>query len=285
MAADALFALPLQESPVATVDGEDVELDRVAEWFRAQRDLSGRFGAAIRRALDEVIDGGRTGRWHVSQLRKTEQTYIGTKLEILVAEEFALPFARAGEMDYVVAGAPVDCKWSRYRSGWQIPTEAMGQICLLLWGDDDLATFSVGLVRIDGTLLNGGENKDRKRTLSVAGRAAIRWLMQDDMLPANFLLQLNPDVRAAVLTPRSGQARVTELFRHVQDRIVPRQAIVTLATQDDPMKRVRDARKALVVEGITVLGGYRKDRLIAASLGLPEPRKGESLATMRAVSP
>jgi len=38
----------------------------------------------LRRALDEVIDGPRTGRYSVEQLEKTEKTYIGTKVEILI---------------------------------------------------------------------------------------------------------------------------------------------------------------------------------------------------------
>src|SRR5687767_5744114 len=63
----------------------DRQLNAVADWIRAEvhrqgKTLAGVFGASIRRALDEVIDGPRTGRWDVSQLEKTEKTYIGTKI-------------------------------------------------------------------------------------------------------------------------------------------------------------------------------------------------------------
>ena len=73
-------------------------------------------------------------------------------------------------MDTVVAGHPVDIKWSANRSGWQIPTEAVGHICLLVSGDEKRATYEVGLVRCRPEYLNKGKNKDQKTTLSALGR-------------------------------------------------------------------------------------------------------------------
>lgn len=85
-------------------------------------------------------------------------------------------------------------------------------------------------------------------------------------------------MRDAVLAARSGQARITELFRRVHGRIIPRVAVETVARQKDPMKRVRDARKILAEEGIEVLGHQGADPARAAALGLPVPRKGEFVA-------
>ena len=73
-------------------DPIDAELADVVEWFQHQNgDLTSRFRGVVRRGIDEVIDGGRTGRWSIDQLAKTEKTYIGTKIEHLVLNEFEIP--------------------------------------------------------------------------------------------------------------------------------------------------------------------------------------------------
>ena len=48
--------------------------------------------------------------------------------------------------DEFVADHEVDFKWSATGS-WMIPTEAVGELCLLLCGDEVGGTFSVGLFR------------------------------------------------------------------------------------------------------------------------------------------
>ena len=70
--------------------GVDESLTQVVNWFRNQDHMVARFGAAIRRSLDEVVDGQRTGRYSIDELSKVEKTYIGTKVEILVRAEFGL---------------------------------------------------------------------------------------------------------------------------------------------------------------------------------------------------
>lgn len=40
----------------------------------------------FRSAIDEVIDTARTGRFFLSELEKTEKTYLGTKFEILLRD-------------------------------------------------------------------------------------------------------------------------------------------------------------------------------------------------------
>lgn len=50
----------------------------------AGRDPAKKFGQAVRQAIDEVLDGPRTGRCKLAELAKTEKTYVGTKVEIVV---------------------------------------------------------------------------------------------------------------------------------------------------------------------------------------------------------
>jgi hypothetical protein len=76
----------------------------------------------------------------------------------------------------------------------------------------------------------------------------------------------------------STSARINELFRLVQGRIIPRVAIETVAQQKDSMKRARDARIALGKEGILVLGHQANDPKIATSRGYPAPKKGEMIS-------
>ena len=234
----------------------------------------------IRQALDEVIDGGRTGRWSLTQLEQTEKTYIGTKVEILVRSTFGLP--RQRPMDTVIENHPVDIKWSANRWGWQIPTEAVGHLCLLLYADEERGVFDVGLVRCIAGHLNRGRNKDQKTTLSARGREHIRWLAQG-ALPSNFLATLSPVIRDAVLAQPKGQPRVRKLFALFQGQPVPRLAVVTLAQQSgDPMRRIRrDKRDRL--GGLVILGGhYEKTREIVEKLGYPALGKDEYMSVTRA---
>lgn len=85
-------------------------------------------------------------------------------------------------------------------------------------------------------------------------------------------------VRNKIFSHESGQARVNELFRLVQGKIIPRVAVETVARQKDPMKRVRDARKQLASEDILILGHQDGDPDIAKARGFPMPRKGEMLS-------
>ncbi|MFC9253199.1 NaeI family type II restriction endonuclease [Amycolatopsis thailandensis] len=250
-----------------------------------RRDPSGnRVAAVLRDTLDQLYDGQRTGRWSFSQLHKTEKTYMGTLIEINLHREFG--FEDGDVMDYKIAGIEVDCKYSMSK-GWMLPPEAAGHICLLLWAEDQKQSWSAGLVRIREEYLNRGANRDSKNTLNKAGRAAILPLWEDHtVLEPNLFLEIPADQRERIFSARgkrgvSGQARINELFRLVQGRIVRRAEIATVAQQDDSMKRARDsggARDGLRPEGILVLGHQDNDPSVARSLGLPVPKKGQVIA-------
>ena len=115
------------------------------------------------------------------------------------------------------------------------------------------------------------------------GKKSILWLVEAAELPINFLASLDPGIREKIFShSKSGQARINELFRLVQGRIVPRVAIETVAQQKDSMKRVRDARELLKAEGILILGHQGEEPKIAASRGYPVPKKGEMISISEA---
>ncbi|MFF7263619.1 NaeI family type II restriction endonuclease [Streptomyces sp. NPDC008159] len=256
----------------------DPQFQEVYNWFRAQPDVEDRFGQVIRQSIDEVLDGQRTGRFNLRDLEKTEKTYLGTKVEIITRTDFGLTRGRV--MDFSVCGHDVDSKFT-IGSNWTIPREADQHICLLIKADDQRGTFRVGLLRIRDDLLNAGENRDRKRSPSAAGRDAIKWVVPDGRLPENILLSLSVTDREVIFkNKKSGQSRTNELFRcpRVQGRIVNRNTVLTVARQDDSLKRVRDARNQLRSAGIIILGHQGQHPSIARSLDLPVPSKGSWVA-------
>ncbi|MFJ8139405.1 NaeI family type II restriction endonuclease [Streptomyces sp. NPDC096013] len=284
---DSLFSRDLAASTnIAksnTFRSDDSGLQEVFDWFRMQPDLKRRFGQAVRQSIDEVLDGQRTGRFDIDELEKTEKTYLGTKVEIILRSEFEL--GRGGSMDYSVTGHDVDSKFT-IGENWTIPGEANGHICLLTKANDHDGSYKTGLLRIQNDLLNLGRNRDGKGTLSAAGRSAVKWLIPDGKLPENILLNLPEAERIAILKPfaghrgtgNGGQSRTNELFRRVQGRLVNRNTVLTVARQDDSLKRVRDARIHLRPEGIMILGHMKQHPHIARDLGLPVPDKGSWVA-------
>lgn len=235
-----------------------------------------RFAAVLRDTIDQLLNGEVTGRYDWSTLYKTERTHAGTLVEINLQREFK--FTDGLAMDYQIAGVEVDCKYSQKFGGWMIPPEARGHVCLLVWADDYKSKWSAGLFRVREEWLNQGSNRDAKITIKAEHRNKIFWLWQNEKLAENILLHMNPSDRAAVYSLKSGQQRLNELFRRVQQRRIGRNVIRTVAQQKDYMKRVRGnggSRSALKPEGILIMGDYDSHRSVADLLGLPAPREGE----------
>ncbi|MEZ5343762.1 MAG: NaeI family type II restriction endonuclease [Acidimicrobiales bacterium] len=267
---------------MSNVPSRDAAADDVVQWLLALPDLEETLGDVLRRSFDEVLDGQRTGRWRIEDLEKTEKTYIGTKVEILLREALGLP--EGATLDYEIAGHEVDCKFSLGGKGWAIPLEAQNRLCLLIAADDDSSLFSVGVLRCAPEVLTA-PNRDRKRGVGKTARAATRWLYQDAPMPRNLLRSLPDEAREQIVggeAPSSGQARVDQLFRLAQGQIVRRETTLTVAQQADPMKRARDSRLHLLDEGVLILGHQGEHPRIAEELGLPVPRKGE-LVSVRVV--
>jgi predicted transcriptional regulator len=254
----------------------DMELAAVAAELTGLDPDGARMGAAIRGALDMLLDGQHTGRYRWDQLHKTEKTHAGTLVEIALARTLRL--ADGTTLDYTIAGADVDCKFSHKLGGWMIPPEADGQLLLLVQASDEDGSWSAGLLRATEDNLRLSGNRDLKRALNDRGRAAVRWLHVRAPLTENALIRLPDREVTAIFANGSGQQRVNELFRRAQRMRVSRTVVATVAMQDDYMKRVRDgggARDQLRAEGIVIFGDYAGDQVLASALGLPRPGPGE----------
>ncbi|MGW3657520.1 NaeI family type II restriction endonuclease [Streptomyces sp. NPDC005151] len=253
-----------------------------------KRDPDGqRFARVLRDTIDQLLDGEHTGRFDWNDLHKTEKTHAGTLVEINLLREFG--FDAGQDMDYLIEGIEVDCKFSQKEFGWMIPPEALDEICLVVWADDhkELGLWSAGLFRADrqkltmsGKVTKKG-NRDGKFRLTKDHHSMVTWLWHREQLKENLLLHLDSSVRSKILSPRSGQRKVNELFRQVQRRRIDRNVVRTLAQQYDYMARVRDdkdgtrARPALRQKGIIITGDSANHRAVAEALGGPVPEKGE----------
>lgn len=255
----------------------DPGLEAVASWFSGKLEDPERFFAGVvRKSIDEVLDGPRTGRWSFDQLEKTEQTYVGTKLEIVTRT--ALDLEYGGFMDLEIEGHPVDIKWSK-TSAWQIPREAVGHLCLCVGGLKQLTQFRVGLLRCDPENLNRGRNQDGKTTVSKAGREAMLRLVEGAPMPPNFVADMDPTIRQTVMDEPTIQQRVTRLFVLLPRTPIPRDAVRTVAqTEGDPMRRVRaDAHAGDPLDGYKVLSAKYGNE-IARALGYPLLGKDEFMS-------
>ncbi len=260
----------------------DPALAEVKNAFLSSREVEARFARVFRATFDQLYDGQHTGRFSWEQLFKTEKTHFGTLLEINLRREFADVIEDGDLLDFKVAGHEIDCKYSFRMGGWMLPPESFGQLLLVCNADDANSEWAVGIVRAAPEFLRAGVNRDMKVGLNEAGRAAIEWLFRGAPLLPNVLLQVDGDTRERILAPKSGQKRVNELFRLAQRMRIGRNAVATVAQQDDFMKRVRangGARTALAEDGILVMGGdYASHRRVAESLGLEIPLPGEFIS-------
>lgn len=219
--------------------------------------LALRFGAILRQAYDEVIDMPRTGRWSLDQLEKTEKTYVGTKVEILIRHSLALP--KGKKLDLLLDGVEVDIK-NTVLNNWSIPREAVGEVCMLVRGNDKSSHFSVGLLWAKAELLRGGANRDGKVGVkSGHGMQSVLWLAFERPLPVNLFEKMSARDRAQVLDMSvGGTERLVRFFRLNQDVEVSRNTILSIAQQKDAMKRARGnggARDKLAKEGLTLVYG------------------------------
>ena len=260
---------------------DDPELQSVADELNSHDPDGLRVARVLRRTYDMLLDGQHTGRYRWDQLYKTEKTHFGTLVEINLQREFG--FADGVAMDFAIAGVDVDCKYSQGLADWMIPPEAVGQLILGLWASDDQGRWSMGLVRASDPLLSSSRgNRDLKRRLSAAGRAAVTWIFQGNELPENALLRIPPpDVQRIFTCSRYGTKRVDMLFRLAQQRLISRNVVATVAQQEDYMKRVRGnggSRSSLRAEGIVIIGHYESHLRIAHALAIPVPGPGESVS-------
>lgn len=218
----------------------------------------------FRRAVDEVIDAPRTNRFTIAEVEKTEKTYLGTKVEILLRDFLKLPKGRI--LDLSIDGVETDIKNTMQRA-WTIPLESHGHPALLLRLNEQSAQCDAGLVLVRPEYLNAGENRDAKKTLSAAGLENIWWLLRKQPYPPNFWEALPDKDRLEIFAVGSASARLALLFLKLQRQPISRLQVQAVAQQHDYMKRLRrngGARDRLAEEGVALLSGRTDGALIGA---------------------
>ncbi len=232
----------------------------------------------LREVIDDVIQTPRTGRLSYDELEKTEKTYIGTRVEIMLRSALDLP---KGKLDTVLLGTDVDIKHTM-GNNWMIPVEAIGYPCILVAADENSGLCYFGLIVARLEYLTAGTNRDSKRSISSAGFKNIFWLMLEEPYPQNFWSTIPSDTVERIFEGESGNDRVVRLFREVQRRPISREIVNATARQKDFTRRIRaDAghgtRDLLAREGILLLSGsYGKD--LITKFGLPKCGRSEFIS-------
>lgn len=272
--------LPFGSDGPAPPKGHDHDLDRVEDWLRAQRSGPQRFGEVIRRTFDQVLDAERTGRYDLSELSEVELAYLADRFRILLRDEFDLPKAYGQvELSFGIDGVGVESSFEP-AAGWMLPAVATSSICLLVTASDETSMFSAGVLRCTPGLvqMNGPA---ANAALSEDALSQTRWFWRNEAMPLNILRTLPAnDIQAIFALPgkRNGQARVIVLFERIHGQIIPRDLVATVAHQNDPMKRARDARPVVQGQGIVILGHQNDHPRILKELDLPVPKKGSFVA-------
>ncbi len=190
----------------------------------------------IRQGIDEVIDAARSRRFTLGELEKTEKTYIGTKIEILLRNHLGLE--RGKVLDVLIDEIEVDIK-NTVGTTWTIPEEAIGHPCILIQENEKTAECSFGLIYIRQEVLNKGLNRDKKTTIASASLVHVHWMLRHAPYPKNFWEGIRPELRDAIMTPRSGTQRLVVLFRELREIPIARKIVLAVAPQKDSLKRIR----------------------------------------------
>lgn len=217
----------------------------------------------LRQTIDDVIQTSRTGRRSYEELEKTEKTYLGTRVEIMIRAFFRLP---KGRLDLLILGRDADVKFT-IGNNWMMPREVLNHPCLLLAADEERARCYFGLFMADQDYLSASTNQDQKRTVSAAGFSHILWLLNSFPLEPNFWRTIPHKSVVEITSQSTGNERVMALFREVQGRAIPREVIEATARQKDFMRRIRadsgrGTRDLLAREGILLLSGKYDAALI-----------------------
>ncbi|MDQ0318965.1 hypothetical protein QO002_001103 [Pararhizobium capsulatum DSM 1112] len=221
----------------------------------------------LRQAFDEVIDAPRTSRFTLGETEKTEKTYVGTKVEILIRNYLGVP--KGATLDMLVDGTEIDIKNTTGRD-WMLPREVIGRPALLVRSSEKTALCDVGVVICRPEYLRLSTNQDGKGQLLAAQHVNIWWILRQHPYPPNFWEVLSVVDRNEIMSARGGTNRIAALFEKVQGKPISRQQVSALAQQHDYMKRIRrngGARDILAPKGIALLWGQR-DRALIDQLGL-----------------
>ena len=216
----------------------------------------------FRTAIDEVIDAPRTNRFTLRVTEKTEKTYLGTKVEILIRNYLGFP--KGTKLDLNINGVECDIK-NTMQHNWSIPKENVGRPAMLIRLNEQTALCDVGIAILRDEYLNPGKNQDGKRGVNSKRFNDIWWLLKEHRYPANFWEVLPVETREQIMAAGKGTARVAKLFDLIRDKPISRTQVEAIAQQKDPMRRVRKsggARDSLAPQGIAILSGRQHGELI-----------------------
>ena len=234
----------------------------------------------IKNAVDFVIDPVRTGRTTMEELDKVEKTFIGLKVEHFLRDWLDVP--KGLHRDLQIDGLEVDIK-NTIGTTWMIPLETYRdeEPCLLIATAKFDGRCWLGLVVAREAYL-GSENRDRKRSITEAGRRNIMWLVEDVPYPPSRWEGIDMEHFRTLRKIEPGELRAAEFFKKYIGRVIHRSIVQALLyDQLDYMKRLRGnggARDILEPEGILLLNGTKKkDRAIALTSDI-KLLKDESVA-------
>lgn len=134
----------------------------------------------LRRAIDEVIDSPRTNRFTLDETKINERIYLGTKIRLWIRTLLKLPNEKTSNLSF---GETQIGLQSTICQTWSVPSEFIGNPCLLVKSDERRAVCSVGTLMIRDKLLNAAEKSSGRRVISSAGIENIRWILKDEPLP------------------------------------------------------------------------------------------------------
>lgn len=242
----------------------DPELRVVRDWLLALDGLSKLIGDAVEDAMYYVLDGWRTHRFDLLDKRvdSDERRALGTKLQYHVLENLGLP--KLKHPDTEILGIGVEIKGTVGRT-WMIPTEGQCGITLLIRLDIHKRTHGSWLMRTHRVWLNR-PNQDGKRSIASRALAEFAISVYDRArLRPNPLQSLTQDQLDVIFGKKGQEYRLEQFFLALPRVVVPRAVILTIcANRDDPMRRVRAIRPAMLRHGFALLCGKWVPERIAA---------------------
>jgi hypothetical protein len=134
----------------------------------------------LRKAIDEVIDSPRTNRFTLDETKINERIYLGTKIRLWMRTLLKLPNGKTSDLSF--SGMQI-CLQSTICQTWSVPSEFIGNPCLLVKSDEKRAVCSVGTLMIRDEVLSATLSSSGRRVLSSAGVENIRWILKDEPLP------------------------------------------------------------------------------------------------------
>jgi hypothetical protein len=135
----------------------------------------------LRKAIDEVIDSARTGRFTLDETEINERIYLGVKVRIQMRNLLKLPKGKV--LDSSLGGAEVGIQ-STINQNWAVPLAMVGNPCFLVRSDERHSTCSVGITVIRKENLNACTRSSRRQAITAAGLANIHWILKDEQFPA-----------------------------------------------------------------------------------------------------